>query len=89
MAKEFDFAVTNMDLIVGLPGEDEKIFEQSLRDVLALSPENVTIHTLAIKRASKFGMENQKRFAAPEQAERMLLLSRELLSAGEIGRAHV
>lgn len=82
LAKEFDFAVTNMDLIVGLPGEDEKIFEQSLRDVLALSPENVTIHTLAIKRASKFGMENQKRFAAPEQAERMLLLSRELLSAG-------
>ena len=38
-----------MDLIAGLPGEDPKSFADSLRQVLALAPENVTVHTLALK----------------------------------------
>lgn len=43
----------NMDLIVGLPGERLADFEESLDKVLALAPDDVTIHALAIKRGSK------------------------------------
>ncbi len=45
------FAV-NMDLIAGLPGDTLAGFERTLETVLDLAPENVTVHTLAIKNGS-------------------------------------
>jgi oxygen-independent coproporphyrinogen-3 oxidase len=45
------FAV-NMDLIAGLPKDDPEGFAKSLEQVLALKPENITIHTLSLKRGS-------------------------------------
>jgi oxygen-independent coproporphyrinogen III oxidase len=50
----------NMDLILGLPGEDGAVFLQSLTDVLQFAPENITIHTLAPKRAAAW----RKNFSA-------------------------
>jgi len=52
-ARDTGFDSINMDLIIGLPGESLKDFRKSLNKVIALKPENITIHTLAIKRASK------------------------------------
>jgi oxygen-independent coproporphyrinogen-3 oxidase len=46
--------VLNMDLILGLPGEGSAEFADSLTQVLALQPDNLTIHTLAPKRASSW-----------------------------------
>ena len=43
----------NMDLIAGLPGERLGDFAESLDKVIALAPDDVTIHALAIKRGSK------------------------------------
>lgn len=43
----------NMDLILGLPGESLDTMMASLEGALALAPENITVHTLALKRASK------------------------------------
>ena len=43
----------NTDLIVGLPGENLEDFKYSLEEVIKLEPTNITIHTLAVKRASK------------------------------------
>ncbi|HJB20493.1 MAG TPA: coproporphyrinogen dehydrogenase HemZ [Candidatus Fournierella merdavium] len=42
----------NMDLIAGLPGDTVEGFAKSLRTALSLSPENITVHTLTLKRAS-------------------------------------
>ena len=42
----------NTDLIAGLPGENLSDFKDSLTKVLALRPDDVTIHALAIKRGS-------------------------------------
>jgi oxygen-independent coproporphyrinogen-3 oxidase len=42
----------NMDLILGLPGEDGADFLGSLTEVTLMQPDNVTIHTLAPKRAA-------------------------------------
>ena len=50
----------NMDLIAGLPGDTVEGFERSLRQAIALSPENITVHTLTLKRASNLVIEQQK-----------------------------
>ena len=46
------FAV-NMDLIAGLPSDDVEGFHRTLDTVLALRPENITVHTLSIKRGAR------------------------------------
>ncbi len=53
LTKSFGFDSINTDLIAGLPGEDEASFARSLEDVLAAGVDNVTIHTLSIKRSAK------------------------------------
>ena len=50
----------NMDLIAGLPGDTVEGFEHSLRQAIALDPENITVHTLTLKRASRIVIEDQK-----------------------------
>lgn len=47
-----DFIV-NADLIAGLPGEDIQDFKNTLKDVISLGPANITVHTLAVKKASR------------------------------------
>ena len=51
-ARAAGFRALNMDLIAGLPGDDPASFAASLERVLALHPENITVHTLALKRAA-------------------------------------
>ena len=42
----------NTDLIAGLPTETNEMFFQSLKRLLQLSPQSVTVHTMCVKRAS-------------------------------------
>lgn len=65
LAREMGFANINMDLIVGLPGENAASVEQSIEAVLSLAPESVTIHMFAPKRASRFG-EGERWAEMPE-----------------------
>ncbi len=46
------FAV-NMDLIAGLPTDTEESFRMTIDQVLKLAPENITVHTLSIKRGAR------------------------------------
>ena len=50
--KTADFAV-HMDLISGLPGDTPEGFARSLREVVAIEPQNITVHTLALKKGSR------------------------------------
>lgn len=49
----------NMDLIAGLPGDTVEGFRRSLRTAIALAPENITVHTLTLKRASNLVVEHR------------------------------
>jgi len=51
LAKKYGFIV-NMDLIAGLPSETNKMFEYSINETIGLSPDNITVHTLALKHGS-------------------------------------
>ena len=52
LAREAGFTCINTDFIAGLPGETPDDMYRSMESLQRLSPENITIHTLAIKRAS-------------------------------------
>lgn len=49
---ELDFPVVNMDFILGLPKETRNTFEKTLRILEEMNPENITFHTLSLKRGS-------------------------------------
>ena len=50
-------AALNMDIIAGLPYDTLEGFQQTLDTVLGLSPENITIHTLSLKKGSRLMLE--------------------------------
>lgn len=52
-AKKIGFDVINMDLIMGLPGESKESILNSIKKAIEFSPENITLHTLALKNGSK------------------------------------
>ena len=49
----------NMDLIAGLPGDTVEGFRRSLETAVSLDPENITVHTLTLKRASNLVVEHR------------------------------
>ena len=53
LVRESGIGCVNMDLIAGLPGDSADGFRASLDQVLELAPENVTVHTLALKKGSR------------------------------------
>lgn len=56
----------NMDLIAGLPGDSAAGFDRTLDAVLALRPENITVHTLSLKKGSRLLLEGT---SIPDAAE--------------------
>lgn len=56
MARELGFDNINMDLIVGLPEERIEDVRETMEQIKKLRPDNLTVHSLAIKRAAKLRM---------------------------------
>lgn len=67
LARETGDFIINMDLITGLPEETIEDFVDTLNTVVDLNPENITVHTLAVKRASRL-IDEDKDYAF-KQAE--------------------
>ena len=59
LAMEFDFVV-NMDIIAGLTEERLGIFKRTIKTLLELYPQNITVHTLSIKNAAQIRGQEQK-----------------------------
>ena len=56
LARQSKIPDVNMDLIIGLPGETAADVMYSLKEARSLAPDNLTVHTLALKkRAAMFG----------------------------------
>ena len=70
----------NMDLIAGLPGDTVEGFTHSLNEAIALAPENITVHTLTLKRASDLVVEH--RAAEYDDVAAMLARCDRLVQAG-------
>lgn len=67
-AREVGFRQINMDVIVGLPREGLAENLNTAERILALRPENVTVHTLALKRGSELA-ESESRANPRERVQ--------------------
>lgn len=75
--------ILNMDIILGLPGEDISHVEATLKAISELAPDNLTVHSLAVKRASELRKNLESMSIAQEQGEAMAQLSAQ--AARELG----
>ena len=84
LAREIGFDAINMDLIAGLPGETAEDMQRSCDEILRLRPDNLTVHSLAIKRASLLKKElDGHALARAETAEEMTRIGADC--AGQMG----
>lgn len=56
MARELGFDNINMDLILGLPGETIDDVRNTMEELKEMAPDNITVHSLAIKRAARLNI---------------------------------
>ncbi len=82
LARRAGIPCINMDLIAGLPQDDLPGFSSSLNAVLALEPENITVHTLALKKGSRLLAQGG---ALPPDAEVARMLDGAWRTLGERG----
>lgn len=68
LAKTFGFDSINMDLISGLPGDNMEKFRKTIAEVIALNPDNITLHTLTVKHGANLAPMAQSVFAATADA---------------------
>ncbi len=77
MARECGFDNINMDMILGLPGEDVEMVRKTLEAVSNLKPDSLTVHSLAVKRAAELTAYIEKKgyFLKSDLDEEMSLAS--------------
>ncbi len=63
------FPHVNMDLIAGLPEDTPEGFRRSLDEVLSMGADNITVHTLSLKKGSRIMLEGSRIPSADEVAE--------------------
>ena len=72
----------NMDLIAGLPGDSARGFRETLEKVLTLGAENVTVHTLSLKKGSRITLDQTPIPGAEEVAAMLDYAGERLAAAG-------
>ncbi len=82
LVREVGGMQVNMDLIAGLPEDTPESFSHTMDTVLSLRPENITVHTLSLKKGSRITLEGT-RIPSAEEVEEMVNISRAgLVEAG-------
>ena len=73
--------IINADLITGLPEENPEDFRHTLEEIIQLDPENITVHTLAVKRASRLiEQDADYHYRQGEVVREMLFIASKLLT---------
>lgn len=72
----------NADLIAGLPEETPEDFQRTLEEVISLNPANITVHTLAVKRASRLiETDESYHYRQAKVVDEMLKISSQMLDS--------
>ena len=64
-----NFPHVNMDLIAGLPEDTPEGFARSLDEVISMGADNITVHTLSLKKGSRIMLEGSRIPGADEVAQ--------------------
>ncbi len=81
LARSAGFEAINTDLIAGLPKDSPDGFRQTLDRLLELAPEEITVHTLALKHGSALLTDPERRETVPDarQVTQMLAYAAQVL----------
>lgn len=82
MVDRAGFAHVNMDLIAGLPEDRPDSFRRTLDEVIAFGTDNITIHTLSLKKGSRITLEGTRLPTEEEVAEMLDYANPALRAAG-------
>ena len=84
LAREEGFDNINMDIIVGLPDETAADVKHTLEELAALAPDNLTVHSLAIKRAARLNTHKEA-FADAKSLNTEAIMEMTQTAAREMG----
>ena len=84
MVREVEGLQVNMDLIAGLPADTPASFRATLERVIAMDPENITVHTLALKRGARLRQESAPLPSGEDVAEMLSFAWDALREAGYV-----
>lgn len=79
LAREIGFDSINMDLIAGLPTDTLESFKNSVDKAIELGADNITVHTLALKKSASIVTENESDTLSAQNIREMLKYSHEAL----------
>lgn len=84
MARDTGLQIINMDFIAGLPGDTLESFRATIDRAVSLRPENITVHTLTIKRSADLFQEEgiRERLQADQTAAMTAYAQKTLIAAG-------
>ena len=82
LARELGFNNINMDLIAGLPDETPEMFKYSLDKVIALDPENITVHSMCVKRAANLRFTDNRLTDARDMNEMLSYTQKQMAKTG-------
>lgn len=83
-ARKIGFKNINMDLIAGLPTDTLDSFEKTLDTAISLGAENITVHTLALKRSAALVTDSREVNSAEVTAEMLSLVQEKLTQKGYV-----
>lgn len=63
LARELGFNSINMDIILGLPNENDRDAEHTIDEIIKLRPDNITVHSLSYKTGSALRQDNEHRLS--------------------------
>jgi len=72
----------NMDIIAGLPGDSAEGFDNTLHEVLSIMPENITVHTLSLKKGSRIMLDRTETPDGGQVSEMLSSAFRQLRDRG-------
>lgn len=80
-ARRLGFGNINMDLIAGLPSDNYESFQFSVNKLIELAPENITVHTLSLKRSSTL-YQNSEAVNSNTVSDMIIYANKVLISSG-------
>jgi oxygen-independent coproporphyrinogen-3 oxidase len=75
-------ATLNMDIIAGLPRDTPDGFKNTLNSIMEYSPENITVHTLSLKKGSRIMLENTSIPSGSDVGKMLTYATRRLRESG-------
>ena len=79
LARNIGFDNINTDIILGLPGEGKEELRKTVEALEKLGPDSITVHSLALKRASKLNIDSAEyKHIRSENSEEMIDMTADL-----------